>query len=140
MTLPRELREGSRRAGGSLLTIHAALGTPGAATYYRMVRSGEARGHAAVVQGLVWRGAGLGDECAVLVSAHGLATALLGAALRLGKLGHSEAQRIRGRLTGEIQALVATPCPAPAAMSAFQPQAEIAAMRHELQSARLFAT
>jgi urease accessory protein len=140
MTLPRELREGSRRAGGALLTIHAALETPFAAGYHRLVRRGNALGHAAVAQGLAWRGAGLDETTAVLVSAHALATGVLGAALRLGRVGHGDAQRIRSRLGEAIRRLAALPCPAVEEMSAFAPLAEIAAMRHEHQSARLFAT
>ena len=43
MTLATELREGSRRAGASLLTVHAGLGTPGAAEYRRAIAVRKAR-------------------------------------------------------------------------------------------------
>jgi urease accessory protein UreF len=40
----------------------------------------------------------------------------------------------------EIPRLLAAPCPAVDELHAFAPLAEVAAMRHEQQSARLFAT
>ncbi len=139
LTLAREMREGSRRGGATLLGVHEALGTPGAAVYRRSVRSGEAPGHLAAVQGLVWRGVDLPQEAAAAISAHGLSIGLLGAALRLGLIGHLEAQRILACLRPVIRRLLARP-PAPLRrLAAFAPEAEIAAMRHETASLRLFA-
>ena len=139
-TLAAELRTGSRRVGGALLAVHEKLGTTGAAPYRALVRAGEAPGHAAVVQGLVWRGAGLSLAAAEAVSAHGLAVGLVGAALRLGIIGHVEAQRSLQALRGEIAGLLSAQAPGAAAMHAFTPAADIAVMRHETAESRLFAT
>ena len=54
MTLPRELREGSRKGGAALLGVHARMGTPGAADYRARLRAGDAQGHLAVVQAWCW--------------------------------------------------------------------------------------
>lgn len=139
-TLAAELRAGSRRVGGGLLAVHEKLGTAGAAPYRALVRAGEAPGHAAVVQGLVWQGAGLSLAAAEAVSAHGIAVGLLGAALRLGIIGHVEAQRSLQALRDEIAGLLSAQAPGPAAMHAFTPAADIAVMRHETAESRLFAT
>lgn len=138
-TLAAELREGSRRSGGALLAVHEKLGTPGAAAYRALVRAGTAPGHLAAVQGLVGRGVGLALPASEVLSAHGLCVGLLGAALRLGLLGHVDAQRGLQEARATIAEILATPAPEVAAMSAFTPEAEIAAMRHETAETRLFA-
>ncbi len=136
LALARSAREGSRRAGGALLRVHAELDTPLAATYRQRVRSSAAYGHLAVVQALVWRGAGLDPIHAAIASAHGLCVGVLGAAVRLGVLGHLDAQRILRRAGEVLQRVLAHP--PPQALSAFVPAADIAMMQHETQHSRLF--
>jgi urease accessory protein len=139
ITLALELREGSRRAGASLLAVHERLGTPGAADYRAAIRAGHARGHLPAVQGFLWCAAGLSEASAQAASAHTFCVGLLGAALRLGAIGHIHAQDALIRLRPAITALIAQPVPALEEMYACTPAAEIAAMRHEVQSSRLFA-
>lgn len=139
MTLPRELREGSRRNGAALLRVHAELGTPRAAEYRQLVRAERAPGHLPVIQGLVLGGAGLSLDDALAVAAHGFTVGLLAAALRLGLIGHVAAQAALRRLHATIEAALAAPLPAPEAAHAFTPLAEVAVMRHETSSGRLFA-
>lgn len=139
MTLPRELREGSRRAGAAVLSVHAKLQTPQAAAYRALVRGGDAPGHLATVQGLVLRGVGLTLDQALAVSAHGLAVALLAAALRLGLIGHLDGQRLLGAARAWIVAALRTPLPAPEQAHSYTPLADVAIMRHESQDERLFA-
>lgn len=139
MTLPRELREGSRRNGAALLRVHAALGTPRAADYRALVRGETALGHLPIVQGLVLSGAGLGLDDALAVAAHGFTVGLLAAALRLGLIGHVGAQGALKRLHAVIDEVLAVPPPSPEDAFAFAPLAEVAAMRHETSSGRLFA-
>lgn len=139
MTLAAELRAGSRRSGRALLKVHAELGSEGAAAYAKLVSAGAAVGHAAVVQGLVWRGAGLGLAAAEALSAHSLAVGILGAALRLGVLGHIDAQRTLQKARTVVVALLQSPAPAIEELRAFTPEAEIAVMRHETATTRLFA-
>ena len=139
LTLAAELREGSKRAGTALLTVHERIGTPGAADYRAALRSGRALGHLPVVQGVVWRGAGMDETAAQAASAHTFCVALVGAALRLGTIGHLEGQSILLGLRAGIAGLIAAPVAPVDAMYACTPAAEIAAMRHEVQSSRLFA-
>lgn len=138
-SLAAELRDGSRRCGGALLAVHEKLGTPGAELYRAMVRSGGAPGHLAAVQGLAGRGVGLTLSACEVLSAHTLSVGLLGAALRLGVIGHVDAQLCLQDARGLIAGILAVPAPAVETMSAFTPEAEIAVMRHETAETRLFA-
>jgi urease accessory protein len=139
MTLAVELREGARRAGASLLAVHERLGTAGATEYRALIRSGAAHGHLPVVQGFIWRSAGLSEASAQAASAHTFCVGLLGAALRLGAIGHIHSQDALTRLRHEIAGVISRPVPALEEMYTCTPAAEIAAMRHEVQSSRLFA-
>lgn len=137
--LPRLLREGSRRAGNALLGVHDRLGTPGAAGYRARVRRGLGIGHGPIVQGLVWRGAGLDEASALAASAHQASVGLAAAALRLGLVGHLDAQRALAQLRPALARLIGLPVADEFRPSAFTPGAEIAMMRHERRDARLFA-
>lgn len=139
LSLAAELREGSRRAGAAMLTVHERIGTAGAADYRAAIRAGRALGHLPVVQGVVWHGAGMDEAAAQAASAHTFCVALLGAALRLGTIGHLQGQAILLGLRGTIAGLIAAPVPPVHAIYACSPATEIAAMRHEVQSSRLFA-
>jgi urease accessory protein len=139
LSLAREAREGSRRVGAALLGVHERLGTPGAAAYRSLVRAGTAPGHLAVAQGLLWSGIGLALPEAEAVAAHGMAVALLGAAVRLGICGHVDAQRILRAQHPLIAALLAEPAVPMAAAGSAAFAADIAMMRHETGPVRLFA-
>jgi urease accessory protein len=119
------------------LRVHEQLGTPRAGDYRGMIRSGAAMGHLPVVQGLVWRHVGLSLEAAIALSAHTLCIGIVGAALRLGIIGHLDGQRLLQGVREFIVQLIAQPLPDE--MSAFAPAAEIAIMRHETEYSRLFA-
>ena len=137
--LATELREGSRRAGASLLKVHAGLGTAGAADYREAVAQRKARGHLPVVQGMLWKATGLSEEACRAVSAHTLCTGIVGAALRLGMIGHLDAQKIMLQVRPVLVQLLRLPAQEAEALYAYTPHAEIAAMRHEIQDSRLFA-
>ena len=139
MTLATELREGSRRAGASLLKVHAGLGTPGAVEYRQRIAERKARGHLPVVQGLLWNATGLSEQACRAVSAHTLCTGIVGAALRLGMIGHLDAQKILLQVRPALVELLRLPAGDAEDLCAYTPHAEIAAMRHEVQDSRLFA-
>jgi urease accessory protein len=139
MTLPRELREGATRAGGALLGIHERLGTAGAREYRGRVRAGEAPGHLAVVQGLMLSGVGLDERIAATVSAHALSVSVVSAALRLSIITHVDAQRILTSVRGLLAELLAEPVLDVTQAAVYTPATDVAAMRHESQTARLFA-
>ncbi|MEM7122875.1 MAG: urease accessory UreF family protein [Pseudomonadota bacterium] len=138
LTLPAEMRAGSRRAGRSLLRAHAKLATPGVAAYQASVKSGDAYGHLPVAQAVAWSGAGLGLPEVETVAAFTLASGITQAAIRLAILGPLEAQALLADLREDITVLLDQPVPD--LPHAFTPAAEIAVMRHETGDARLFAT
>ena len=74
------------------------------------------------------------------MSAFGLCLSVVGAAMRLGMLGHLESQRLLGRMRPTLDAAMAGDPPALDEMWTGAPALEIAAMRHEPRAARLFAT
>ena len=137
-SLAREQRTGSKRMGAALLNIHVRLGTAGASDYQARVRAETAPGHVATVQGLLWQALGVDVDGACRMAAHGLATGLLGAALRLGIIGHVDSQAILGRLHAVIEDILSAPPPWLSDLHAYAPAADIAIMRHENQESRLF--
>jgi urease accessory protein len=137
LALARELREGSRRAGATLLRVHSQLGTPQAESYRERVRRGEAHGHLAAVQGMLWRGVGMSLDEAQATSAHTLCLGVLGAAIRLGVIGHIDAQKILQVAHVAIDKLMVAELEDE--LSTFIPASEIAMMRHEVGQSRLFA-
>lgn len=143
--LASELRDGSRRAGAALLGVHAKLGTDQASTYRALITEKKAFGHLPVVQGLVWNGIGVSVADALSISAHLQCTGLVSAALRLGLIGHLDAQRVLLKVRGVLVNLLTESVVEPARVDgifdfhAYTPATEIATMRHEMQDARLFA-
>ena len=73
------------------------------------------------------------------VSAHCFCIGMIGAALRLGIIGHLDGQRVLAKLHDLVVELQATPIPSLHEVSTFTPACDIAFMRHELQPGRLFA-
>jgi urease accessory protein len=138
-TLAAELRSGSRRNGTALLSVHARLETPGAQDYLRLVQQGEAKGHLAPMQGFLWSRRGIPAHEIAILSAHTMCIGLLGAAVRIGVIGHVGAQRILKETHGDITAIAETRPADLDQIHAFMPQAEISSMRHELAQVRLFA-
>lgn len=138
LALARELRDASHRAGRALLRVHAQLGTRNAATYLEWIKKGQAHGHVPVVQGMVWRNIGLSEESAGALSGYGQCLAFVSVAIRLGIISHIEAQQSLQQLHPVI--LEVLQLSLPAFLSSFSPLADIAIMRHETQSVRLFAS
>ncbi len=140
MTLAAESRDASRRSGAALLRVHLSLGTANAQALRDAIDAGRLLGHLTPMQGALWCAAGLDRDTAQAASAHGLAVGLLGAAIRLGLLGHLKSQAFLQTIRDELAEVLRV---APAAIeqaSVYVPQAEIAMMRHESQPNRLFAT
>ncbi len=136
--LAHDLREASRRVGRALLRVHAQLGTRNAGVYLKWIKKGQAYGHVPVVQGLVWRSIGLSEESASALSGHGQCLAFVSVAIRLGIISHIEAQQILQQL--RVTLLEVLQLPYPTFLSSFSPLTDIAIMRHETQSVRLFAS
>ena len=91
------------------------------------------------MQGFLWSRRGIPAREAAILSAHTMCTGLLGAAVRIGVIGHLGAQRILTRAHGDIMAIAQTRPADLDQIHAFMPQAEIGSMRHETAKVRLFA-
>ena len=138
LSLVRDLREASRRAGRALLRVHTQLGTAHATVYLDRIRSGQAHGHVPIVQGLVWRNLTRDVAGAETLAGHLLCVAFVSAAVRLGCVSHIDAQQV---LSGAHVTLAEVlQLPPPTDLSSFTPTADIAMMRHEVQAVRLFAS
>lgn len=140
MTLSPSLRQGSRRLGLTLITVHAKLGTPGAQALQQYMRDNKASmPHLAVVQGYLWQRLGMSEAESRAVSAHTVCVSASSAAVRLGLIGHLDAQRLLMRMQAPISQALAQPAPALDALSSNLLATDIAALRHELHDARMFA-
>ncbi|TVR46279.1 MAG: urease accessory protein UreF [Rhodobacteraceae bacterium] len=135
------LAHASRRIGRSLLSVHARIGTPGAAAYRSHADQPdlrEARSYEPVMQGLIGAGLGLNVTQCELGAVHSTCMAFVSAAVRLGRLGAIEAQGLLAATAPRILATLEQPVPQLA--GAFSPFAEIAALRRNTTQAVLFAT
>jgi urease accessory protein len=94
-----------------------------------------------VVFGVVGRIAGLLEIDTVLAFLHGFVTGLLGAAIRLGVIGHLQAQQILLHLSPNIAASYHTATSMTLEqMWSCTPAIDLAQMRHQKLSSRLFAS
>lgn len=134
-----ELRSGSRRMGEAMLSVFARLGIGDAAAYRGLVKQGDAFSHLPAMQGYLWARAGLSERDAIALSAHTFSTGLLGAGIRLGCLGHIEAQQILIEAREEAASLAALPVTPIGELSSYSIEAEIAVMQHVNNSLRVFA-
>lgn len=132
------MREGSRRAGRALLGVSARLGGPLSTLYRASLAGAPLLGHLVAVQAVVYRDAGLDLASAELVSGWTLINGLVSAAVRLGVIGHVEAQRSLGLARAVLADLLAEPVPAGASPSSFTPLIDIAISRS--RSVRMFTT
>lgn len=139
MSIPHESRTGSWRAGRALLSVHERLGTRCALEYSERIDRGSALGHLCVIQGLVWWGVGLSVEQAETLSVHTMCVGMVSAAIRLGVIGHTGAQRLLTDLRALAEDALNTPCVHAEAVRSFTPAADIAMMRHEWQASRVFS-
>jgi urease accessory protein len=138
-TFMEGLRSGSRRNGTALLTTHARIGTPGAAGYRTMVRTGNAHGHLPVVQGLLWRALELDEATAVAMSGYQAVSSLTTAAIRLGLIGAIEAQRLIAGAMPLIRESGAVAVKDDEPIRSFIPLAEVAVALHGATGQRLFS-
>lgn len=131
------LREASRRAGAALLGTFAAVLQSGVAEYRSAVLTGATPGHLPVAQAVCLRAAGLTLEHAEIVAAWHALSGIIGAAVRLGIIGHLGAQRVTTSLMPVLLELFEREIRStPASFTAY---ADIAAQRRG-DGTRLFAS
>jgi urease accessory protein len=133
MASPPPLPRGELDGGQSCATIHAQ--------YHERVSRREAPGNGAVALGVAAAALNIPPQQTLLLFCHSHAVSVLGAALRLLPLTHTDAQVILHRLhpiivdrTGEIEGVPWTD------MTCFTPELDIASLGHESADLRMFAS
>ena len=137
--LPPALRNGSRRLGRTLADVHARLGSETASRIREAIVDGRTRGHLAAVQGAIWRSLHITENEARAISAHMTCTGAVSSAVRLGIVGHLDAQRVLALLRAPLAQVLAQPAPPLDDLHATTFAADIAALRSQTHDARLFA-
>ena len=135
-----EMRDGSRRAGRALLGVWVKLAGPLSTAYRDRVSADPRLGHLAIVQAVVGRDAGFSLDAAELVSGWTLVTGLVSAAVRLGIIGHIEAQHSQAAARGLLAELLGDTPDADALPASFTPFIDIAVSRGPLRHVRMFTT
>ena len=138
-TLPESLRRGSCRNGAALLAAHVRLQTPGAAALQHALDAGSLLGHLAVLQGALWRNAGLDEAVATQVSGYTVVSGLASAAVRLGSLGALAAQAAVRDVLPLLAELCLVEIDDAAVLSGALPWLDIACARQQGAALRLFA-
>ncbi|ANE79254.1 urease accessory protein UreF [Mycobacterium adipatum] len=134
-------RTASVSAGRQLTATACDIGIAEQHPYLRAVLAGSTPGHAAVVDGVVQAHLGVTEQLAVLGSLRSLMASMLSAAVRLGRLGPLQSQRIQLRNAASMTRVAASACERPLSeLSSLSPALEISGMRHEQRTSRLFAT
>jgi urease accessory protein len=146
MTTLHKLTPGARLAshacGRQLLALGAELTGGGlVAELAALVRRGESDGNAAVALGVVAAALGVGARDSVLIELRGAAAALLGVAVRLGRLAPRRAQRALLELGPSIAEATRAALELDAAeMWSSTPELELAMLSHGRAGARFFRT
>lgn len=134
-------RNASTSIGRQLAATATEIGMVDNDPYIAGVISGTFPGHAAVVDGAIQSRLGIPQQLAVLGSMQSMMAALLSAAVRLGRLGPLQSQRIQLRAAELAVQLSKEACERPLhELSSTTPALEISGMRHEERTSRLFAT
>jgi urease accessory protein len=134
-------RTASQSAGLQLAVTAQQVGLCADNAYLAAVISGATAGNLAVVEGAVQAQIGVTVETAVLGSLRSSMSSVLSAAVRLGRLGPLEAQRIQVRSVDAVVTLAAEACARPISeITSTTVQLEISGMRHESRQQRLFAS
>lgn len=137
MTLPAEFRTSSEKAGEQVLSLFGDDGVT--ATYASAVEDGRTPGNYVVALAVVAQREGIAREQTCLVHGYSFVTDLLGAAQRLGRLSHTEIQRVLDELRPVIAEVVEEYHNRPLdAMWSFAPTTELMGMDHERAERRLF--
>jgi urease accessory protein len=136
-TVIEPARAASKRAGAALLTTLSSMDVALAVELRASVRAGGAFGHLAVVQGAMWSSLGLDPDTIAVMSASAMAAQVTTAALRLGIIGHVDAQRLQLRVRPLIVDLVGRVIPD--GPTAWTPAADTAMLAHQRRSVRMFS-
>jgi len=135
-----QMRDGSHRAGKALLGIAVRLAGQLSTAYRETVSADPRLGHLPIVQALAYRDAGLDLRAGQLLSGWTLVTGLVSAAVRLGTIGHVEAQQSLAAARTVLEELLRTEPDEDIDPSSFTPLIDIAVTRGPSRHVRMFAT
>lgn len=140
--LPQELRQGSLRSGrGTLEALRRVVEEPLFQTFLAGVNAGKSNGHLPICLAILhslWRIPRRRGGCMLL---YAFMVNFLSAAIRLGCLGHREAQGLLIHFRPQVTPLVERALDSPLEeIGAFAPLADIRAMQHAHLSVRLFSS
>ena len=140
--LPQELRQGSVRSGrGTLETLRRVVEKPLFQTFLAGVDAGKSSGHLPICQAIlhhIWHIPRRTGGCMLL---YAFMVNFLSAAIRLGRLGHREAQGLLVHFRPQVTPLVEQALESRLEeMGTFVPLADIRAMQHAHASVRLFSS
>lgn len=140
--LPQELRQASMRSGRALLdTLRATIDDDVFQRFVHAVQGGRSDGNASVCLGLLCTVWNIPLRAGALLHLYSFAVSFLGAALRLGRLGHRETQKILSALRPRLSPLVDLALERDLEeLSTFAPLADIRAMQHAFLPVRLFSS
>jgi len=140
MKLVRESGRASVRSGRQLLSVTATfLPDPFLLRYHEAIVKEKSPGNFATALGVVARTLELEKEQAMLIELYSFVTSFLGAAMRLIRLPHDEAQTILHRLKPlMVQVVEQNRGKALGEMRAFAPFIDLMGMRHQRSGIRLF--
>jgi urease accessory protein len=137
-----EERQGSRRVGRRIATEAARLAASTAlAGFLEAIDDGSTPGTAAVAYGVAAAAMAIPGPQAALAAAHAQVLGLLGAGVRLGRIGHGDQQRLL-RDAHEVISRAVDMARATdwRAVRPFAPGLDVAMARHEIAVGRLFAS
>jgi urease accessory protein len=107
-TLLQETREAQCKTGQALLMVaRSTWADPQLDALHEDIDTNQAHGLHPIVFAMVGRTVGLNESDTVLAFLHNFVTSLVGAAIRLGVLGHLSAQQILSRIAPELIAVAA---------------------------------
>jgi urease accessory protein len=140
--LAAEERTGTRRVGRRIaIEGHRLIASPAVAALRAAIDAGEPPGTAAEAFGVVAAGMAIPEREAALAAAHATTLGLLGVAVRLGRIGHGDQQRLlreaRDVIARAVDIARATDW---RTMRPFAPGLDVAMARHEIASGRMFAS
>jgi urease accessory protein len=138
--LSEELRVMSVRMGKKLAELaERVVAAPLVGTWLARIRNGEVPGTYPVVFGLALAAQGIGEPETFAAHQYGVATMMVGAALRLMRLGHVDGQAILYDVNGAIEEDYARVAHATLDdMATFAPVADILSAAHVTAHVRLF--
>jgi urease accessory protein len=142
MKLVREARDSSRRVGKRILTTATKLTPGGLLEDYRVaVAAGTCPGNSAVALGAAAATLRIGRGEAMLIELYAFTTSVLGAAMRLIRLDHEEAQLTLSRLKPlMVQVVQENMDKGLKDMRVFAPLIDVMGMVHERAAVRLFVS